>query len=50
MKKHDGDASWLFNMIYDNKTEVSRFYNQYQSHIANYHECFTRHKEIEHED
>jgi hypothetical protein len=48
-KKHDEDITWLFNMICDNKTEVSRFYNQYQDHIANYHECYTRYKEVEHE-
>ena len=49
-KKHDSDIDWLFNMICNNKTEVSRFYEQYQDHIADYHECFTRHKEVEHED
>lgn len=36
-KKHDEDLDWLFNTICDNKTEVSRFYNQYQEHMASYH-------------
>ena len=36
-KKYDEDANWLFNTICDNKTEVIRFYNQYQEHMASYH-------------
>lgn len=37
-KKHDEDINWLFNMICNNKTETSRFYNKYADHIAEYHE------------
>ena len=37
-KKHDEDVNWLFKIICDNKTEVNRFYNKYQDHIADYHE------------
>ena len=37
-KKHDDDMNWLFNMICNNKTEISRFYNKYADHIAEYHE------------
>lgn len=36
-KKYDEDLNWLFNTICDNKTEVARFYNQYQEHMASYH-------------
>ncbi len=36
-KKHDEDIEWLFNMICDNKTEVGRFYDQYQDHLSDYH-------------
>lgn len=44
-KKHDEDMEWLFSVICENKTEVYRFYNQYQDHIAGYHTCCDRHKE-----
>ena len=37
-KKHDEDIEWLFKTICDNKTEVSRFYDKYADHIAEYHE------------
>lgn len=37
-KKHDEDVNWLFNMICNNKTETSRFYNKYWDHIVEYHE------------
>lgn len=37
-KKHDEDIGWLFKTIYDNKTEVNRFYNKYCDHIVDYHE------------
>lgn len=36
-KKHDEDMDWLFNMIYNNKTEVSRFYEKYEDHLYDYH-------------
>ena len=36
-KKHDEDINWLFNMIYDNKTEVDRFHNKYQDHLFKWH-------------
>lgn len=41
-KKHDEDMDWLFNMICNNKTEVSRFYEQYKDHEYNYHKCFNK--------
>ena len=44
-KKHDEDIGWLFNMVCDNKTEVYRFHEKYQDHIANYHKCFERYSE-----
>ena len=37
-KKHDEDIEWLFNMICNNKTEVHRFYEQYQDHLCEYHQ------------
>jgi hypothetical protein len=37
-KKHDEDIEWLFKIICDNKTEVTRFYNKYADHMADYHE------------
>ena len=41
-KKHDEDIDWLFNMICNNKTEVSRFYEAYQDHLFNCHSCYER--------
>lgn len=36
-KKYDEDINWLLNVIYNNKTEVGRFYEQYQDHLSEYH-------------
>jgi hypothetical protein len=36
-KKHEEDVEWIINLICDNKTEVSRFYNKYQDHLVDYH-------------
>lgn len=37
-KKYDEDIDWLFGRIANNHTAVSRLYDKYADHIAEYHE------------
>ena len=46
-KKHDKDINWLFNMICNNKTEVSRFYEQYQDHLFECHKEKNKHETLD---
>ena len=36
-KKHEEDINELLKEIQNNKTEVSRLYNQYLNHLIDYH-------------